>query len=196
MNLRGWTYLIIGLLIFAFVGFWASKNYNFNSEFSVGQQIDSLNGVFVYYNGSVGNVTGRNTKEGYNLGLKYQCVEFVKRYYFEHLNHKMPNSYGHAKDFFDKSLSDGQKNKQRNLTQYSNSSKTKPKVNDLIIFRATVLNKYGHVAIISKVNESEIEIIQQNPGIFGQSRETFELENKNQKWEIKNDRVLGWLRKE
>lgn len=196
MNLRGWTYLIIGLLIFAFVGFWAFKNYNFNSEFSVGQQIDSLNGVFVYYNGSVGNVTGRNTKDGYNLGLKYQCVEFVKRYYFEHLNHKMPNSYGHAKDFFDKSLSHGQKNKQRNLTQYSNSSKTKPKVDDLIIFRATVLNKYGHVAIISKVNESEIEIIQQNPGIFGQSRETFELENKNQKWEVKNDRVLGWLRKE
>ena len=67
----------------------------------IGDKVDSLNGVFVYYNHSVGNVSGRNTTaDGYNLGLKYQCVEFVKRYYYENLNHKMPNSYGHAKDFF------------------------------------------------------------------------------------------------
>lgn len=151
----------------------------------------------VYYNGRVANVSGRNTtKDGYNLGLKYQCVEFVKRYYYEHLNHKMPNSYGHAKDFFDYTLSDGQKNQKRNLTQFSNPSLTKPKIDDLIIFDGTRFNKYGHVAIVSNVTDNEIEIIQQNQGPFGKSRETFPLKNKDGKWEIKNKRNLGWLRLE
>ena len=173
------------------------KNFNFNSDFEVGQKIDELNGVSVYYNGSIGNITERNvTSDGYNLGLKYQCVEFVKRYYYEYLKHKMPNSYGNAKDFFDKSLKDGQKNNQRNLTQYTNNSKTKPKVDDLVVFEGTVFNKYGHVAIISKVTEKKVEIIQQNPGFFGQSRETYDLVMENDKWKIENDRILGWLRKE
>lgn len=164
---------------------------------SIGQQIDSINGVFVYYNGGVDNVEGRNTTaDGYNLGLKYQCVEFVKRYYYEHLNHKMPDSYGHAKDFFDKTLFDGQINEQRNLTQYTNPSKTIPKVDDLLVFKGTIYNKYGHVAIISKVAENDIEIIQQNPGPNGPSRKTFIVENKDGKWEIKDERILGWLRKE
>ncbi|MDR1878762.1 MAG: CHAP domain-containing protein [Bacteroidales bacterium] len=189
--------LLIGLLILGFVGFWSFKKFNLNSTYAIGQPIDSLNGVFVFYNGGIDNVTGRNTtSDGYNLGLKYQCVEFVKRYYYEYLNHKMPDSYGHAKDFFDKTLSDGQKNKKRNLIQYTNPSRTKPKVDDLLIFDGTGSNKYGHVAIVSKVTDNETEIIQQNPGPFAQSRVTFQLDNQDDKWEIKNKRILGWLRKD
>lgn len=197
MKIKPWLYLLIGLLILCFVGLWAFKKFNFNPDFQVGQQIDSLNGVCVYYNGGVGNVTGRNTTaDGYNLGLKYQCVEFVKRYYYEHLKHKMPDSYGHAKDFFENTLLDGQKNTKRDLTQYTNPSNAKPKVNDLLIFAGTIFNKYGHVAIISNLTDKEIEIIQQNPGPFSNSRETFSLNCKDGKWEINNKRILGWLRKE
>ena len=138
---------------------WQMKNME------VGDKVDSLNGVYVYYNNNVGNVDGRNmTADGYNLGLKYQCVEFVKRYYYEHFDHKMPDSYGHAKDFYQKGVADGTYIKTRNLVQHSNPSKTKPKVNDLVVYDATAFNKYGHVAIISKVTDSKIEIIQQNPG--------------------------------
>ncbi len=170
---------------------------NFNSkDYEFGDKVDSLHGVYVYYNGLVGNVKGRNlAQDGYNLGLKYQCVEFVKRYYYEHLNHKMPDSYGHAKDFFDTTLKDGQTNKRRALTQYTNSSKTKPKVDDLLVFDGTSFNKYGHVAIISKVTDNEIEIIQQNPGKYGDFRDTFTLKKNKGLWEIKSDKVLGWLRK-
>ena len=197
MKLKRWAYSIIGLLIIACAGLWAYKNYDLNAGLEVGEKIDELNGISVYYNGGVDNVTERNTTtDGYNLGLKYQCVEFVKRYYYEHLNHKMPHSYGNAKDFFDKSLKDGQKNDQRNLTQYTNPSHAKPKIDDLIIFQETAFNKYGHVAIISKVTDDEVEIIQQNPGPFGQSRETYDLEFENEKWKIENNLVLGWLRKE
>ena len=189
-------FIIFGILILIVIGFFASKKVNLNPNYDVGQKVDSLNGVVVYFNGGVGNVDGRElTKDGYNLGLKYQCVEFVKRYYFEQLNHKMPDSYGHAKDFFDSNVKDGKTNKQRNLTQYTNPSRSKPKADDLIIYSGTTLNKYGHVSIVSKVEEKEVEIIQQNPGPFGNSREKYELINEDGKWRINNDRILGWLRK-
>ncbi len=190
-------YLITGIILIIFLGIWTFKNVNFNPNYKVGQPIDSLNHVIVYFNGAVNNVTERNlSDDGYNLGLKYQCVEFVKRYYYEHLIHKMPNSYGHAKDFFDKNLADGQLNSDRDLIQYTSPGKTKPKVDDLIIFSGTVANRYGHVAIISRVTDKEIEIIQQNPGPYAKSRETFKLMQNEEKWEIDNKRVLGWLRKE
>ncbi len=81
---------------------WSVKRINLNPNFEIGQKVDSLNGVVVYYNGGVNHVADRNvTKDGYNLGLKYQCVEFVKRYYYEYFHHKMPDNYGNAKDFFD-----------------------------------------------------------------------------------------------
>lgn len=163
----------------------------------VGDKVDSLNGVYVYYNNSVGNVSGRNTTaDGYNLGLKYQCVEFVKRYYYEHLDHKMPDSYGHAKDFYVKGVADGKKVKSRNLFQYTNPSSSKPKVNDLLVYDGTTFNKYGHVAIVSKVSDKEIEIIQQNPGASGPSRETYKLTKMDGKWNVEQGKVLGWLRKE
>lgn len=108
----------------------------------------------------------------------------------------MPDSYGNAKDFFDKNLSDGQHNKSRNLTQYSHPSIQQPKVDDLLIFDGHFANKFGHVAIVSNVSETEIEIIQQNPGPFGKSRETFLLNQVDGKWVLDEDQILGWLRKE
>lgn len=162
----------------------------------VGDRVDSLNGVVVYYNGSVGHVLNRNTSaDGYNIGLRYQCVEFVKRYYYEHLNHKMPNSYGHAKDFFVPGLADGEMSTERNLIQYTNFSASKPAESDLVIYDVTNINIYGHVAIISKVTENEVEIIQQNPGESGSSRETYKLTQTDGQWKIENDEIMGWLRK-
>jgi surface antigen len=66
----------------------------------------------------------------------------------------------------------------------------------LLIFNGTVTNKYGHAAIVSKVTSRKIEIIQQNPGQFAKSRKTFSIACKENKWKIKNKRILGWLRKE
>lgn len=159
----------------------------------IGMVVDEFNGVKVYYNGSISNVSGRNVaKDGYNLGLKYQCVEFIKRYYYERFDHKMPDSYGHAKDFFDDSIPDGSLNPKRNLLQFYNGSPTKPQVDDIIVFD---WSKYGHVAIISKVTDNEIEIIQQNPGPTARSRATFPLIFRDGGWKIDSFRVLGYLRK-
>ncbi|MBL3655549.1 CHAP domain-containing protein [Fulvivirga sediminis] len=177
--------------------FWIVKNLNINPYHEVGEPIDSLNQVTVFYNGGVNHVLERNlTEDGYNLGLKYQCVEFVKRYYYEHLNHKMPDSYGHAKDFFNEKIKDGALNPARYLTQFTNPSSSRPQMNDLIIFKGHWLNRYGHVAIISKVAEDHIEIIQQNPGPFQPSREIIELKViDKENWEVQDKKVIGWLRK-
>ncbi|MBX2981197.1 MAG: CHAP domain-containing protein [Flavobacteriales bacterium] len=163
----------------------------------VGQAIDSLNGVWVYYNGEVPHVSGRNVAaDGYNLGLKYQCVEFVKRYYYEHLDHRMPDSYGHAKDFFDPDLKDGQMNATRDLTQYANPSLTKPRSDDLLVYSATGDEQYGHVALISEVLGDSLEIIQQNPGPDKPARERYSIVFSEDRWYIENGRIRGWLRKQ
>ncbi|PID64097.1 MAG: CHAP domain-containing protein [Gammaproteobacteria bacterium] len=160
-----------------------------------GQVIDRFNGVAVFYNGKTGNVSGRNvTADGYNLGLKFQCVEFVKRYYHRALNHKMPDSYGHAKDFFNPRLKDGERNTQRDLIQYTNPSRSKPQVNDLVVYSGTLGNRYGHVAIISAVSDNQIEVVQQNVGL--KTRDSFALKREQGRWRIDNSRILGWLRKD
>ena len=196
--MRNRVLIFLGIATLISILFFLSKRVNLNPNYEVGQKIDSLNGVIVYYNGGVGNVSERNLSEdGYNIGLKYQCVEFVKRYYYQKLNHKMPDSYGHAKDFFELGLDDGDFNKKRSLLQYSNPSKSKPRKDDLIVYSKTVFNQYGHVSIVSEVVGEKVEIIQQNPGPFSNSREIYDLiyTEDDGKWKIKNDRIIGWLRK-
>jgi hypothetical protein len=156
-----------------------------------GTPLDSLHGVVVYHNGSMSNVSGRNVVDGYNVGLRYQCVEFVKRYYLEHYGHRMPNSYGHAKDFFDVSVKDGALSADRGLLQFTNPSASKPVVGDLLILDGWSGNAYGHVAIISAVEAGGLEVVQQNTG---STRGNFDMDHVDSKWLVDSDRVLGWLR--
>lgn len=197
--LKGIALLVLAGLLIAGVAWHYKKGTSLirvNRAYEIGEKLDSYNGIPVYFNDHVENVIGRNLSPyGYNIGLKYQCVEFVKRYYYEKLKHQMPNSYGHAKDFFDAGLEDGSLNAERNLIQYRNGSSLPPREEDLIIFSGNALNPYGHVAIVTRTGEKELEIIQQNPGPYGKSRETYSLEKKNGKWTVGNFRVLGWLRK-
>ena len=180
-------------------------NSTFQTETQIkqafGSPIDSYNGVTVYYYGNGGKTKHRNlSKDGYNFGLKYECTEFVKRYYYVHFNHNMPVTYGNAKDFYNNNIKDGQRNIQRDLIQYSNPSRTKPKEGDLIIFPSNKFNHFGHVAIISKVTNNEIEVVQQNMGLS--TRATYGLLKTDNGWEVKENfaslikiNPLGWLRK-
>jgi hypothetical protein len=124
--MKNLKYIFITIILLGTLTYIGLKKVNLNPSFTVGEPIDSLNHVLVYYNGDYNTIEGRNTVNGYNVGLKYQCVEFVKRYYLEHYNHKMPNSYGNAKDLFNSTLNDGSYNVERDLTQYSNVSQTNP----------------------------------------------------------------------
>ena len=187
--------LVAGAVLLV-VGWKAATLLNWNPHHRVGEPIDRLNGVAVFYNGGVDHSSGRNlAPDGYNLGIRYQCVEFVKRYYYERLNHKMPDAYGHGKDFFQAGLPDGTRNTQRDLRQFVNGSPTKPHPDDLLVFGPWLVNRYGHVAIISAVGDSAVEIVQQNAGPFRPSRESIPLRFEQGQWKLQKRRVLGWLRK-
>ena len=182
------------LCVLGFVFIFSNSFYNDNIE--IGSRIDAFNGVNVYYNGhDFTHTRGRNVApDGYNLGLKYQCVEFVKRYYYEVYGHKMPNAFGNAKDFFDKGLEDKAFNKKRGLMQYRNVREYEPKVHDILVYDGYEGNRFGHVAIISKVTDEEVEIIQQNMGT--KTRLRIPLVKFYQYWTIADYNILGWLRKE
>lgn len=188
-----YLFVITGL---SFLGYRLATYSDFHPSYSVGDELDHLAGVRVYYNGGVNNVVGRNlTPDGYNLGLKYQCVEFVKRYYYQRYGHKMPNSYGHAKSFYDPALKDGQYNKARGLLQYRNPGKKIPEIGNIVVYDGTMTNRYGHVAIVSNVNRGNntVEIIQQNGGLFSSTREVYSLTKVENTWLINHKRIKGWL---
>ena len=179
--------------VLLFAAYYFGTRMSFAFDVSAGDKIDEFNGVTVYYNGGINQTHGRNLSEdGYNIGLRHQCVEFVKRYYFERFGHKMPDSYGHAKSFFDPSVTDGALNAARGMLQYRNGSATAPQAEDLIVFAPTVLNPYGHVAIVTDVEADGIGIIQQNVG--KKTREELALITKADGFFIDDSRVYGWLR--
>ena len=153
--------------------------------------VDSYKGVKVYHNGGMRKTHGRNlTKSGYNLGLKWQCVEFVKRFYYEYFNHKMPDSYGHAKDFYNINIGDGY-NAARDLNQFKNGGSKIPQKDMIIVFDGNKQNPFGHIAIISKVKDKEIEVVQQNWGVH--TRMTLPLKKSNGSFTVLGHEVLGWL---
>ncbi len=160
----------------------------------IGEVIDSFNGISVYYNGEQGNVFGRNVAAGnYNLGLKYQCVEFVKRYYFINYGHKMPYTYGHAKELFDESLPDLKLNHKRDLYQFINGSEYRPLPGDILVFGPNYKNPYGHAGIVTVSKGKKMEIIHQNVG--ESTRELFIISEINGRFFVVDPDVKGWLRK-
>jgi len=127
-----------------------------------GDSIGSLNGITVYLNsGGIMSCDGeRNLSEnGYSYGIKWQCVEFVRRYYYNYLNHEIPNRYGHASDYFRSAIPTGSMNSERNLLQYHNGD-IRPQKNDILVWAGT----YGHVAIVINVTDTTVSTIAQNVG--------------------------------
>lgn len=181
---------LAGLAILLIVA--SSVVFSWNAR-NVGRVLDSYKGVPVYDNGLLFfRSYGKNyAPDGYYFGQKWQCVEFVKRFYFEAKHHKMPDVMGHAKSFFDENLPDGASNQRRDLLQYRNGSTNKPCADDLLVFTDT---KFGHVAIVTDVASNSLNVIQQN--ILSGTRGRFSLVASNGHYFIISPRIpAGWLRK-
>ena len=197
-----WPYLWRGVGLFLLLivlvcgGYYQLTRSALNAKAGRAQVIDVFNGVTVHYNGGVNESYGRHlAADGYNLGIKYQCVEFVKRYYYQRFAHKMPDSYGHARDFFDRQQADGALNPARGLLQFANGGRSLPQPEDILVFGPSVLNPYGHVAIVTEVNPYAVMVIQQNAGPVLSSREAFPLQRlKNGGVRINDEHIRGWLR--
>ncbi|MFD2157332.1 CHAP domain-containing protein [Rubritalea tangerina] len=128
--------------------------------------------------------------DGYYYGHKWQCVEFIKRYFHDAHKHHMPNVWGHAKDYFHPELAHGALNPDRNMLQFHNGSDQAPQVNDLLVWNNP---PYGHVAIIAEVHHDHIVVAQQN--IIGAPTQRFPLTHHNGSFTINDDiQPAGWLR--
>jgi hypothetical protein len=182
--------ILIGLLLFlglvlALLFFWNNRR--------VGKVLDSYRNVLVYDNGLLFfRSYGKNySPDGYYFGQKWQCVEFIKRFFYQAKGHKMPDVMGHAKSFFDETLPDGALNPRRGLVQYRNGSTHKPCPDDLMVFTDT---KFGHVVIVTAVTGNSLEVIQQN--ILSGPRARFTLVTSNGHYFVTSPRrPAGWLRK-
>ncbi|MEJ6680512.1 MAG: CHAP domain-containing protein [Flavobacteriales bacterium] len=170
-----------------------SLSYHFDFPFQyyeVGEELDSFNDVPIYYNGTSAGIHGVNyTDDGYVLGIKWQCVEFVRRYYLEIYGHKMLSDLGNAVDYYDESVPNGEFNFSRGLIQFKNNGASIPASGDILVFAGG----YGHVAIVISANRSTIEIIQQN--VNKKSRDEITIGKSIQGRYFQSDsNVLGWLR--
>ena len=183
-----WLYLIAVPLVVC-LGVAALLIYN---QRRVGKIVDSYRSVPVYDNGLLffRSYGKHYAPDGYYYGQKWQCVEFIKRFYHDAKQHKMPDVMGHAKNFFDETLPDGALNPKRGLLQYHNGSGERPRPEDLLVFADT---KYGHVGIVTDVQINRLEMIQQN--ILGHPRQLLSLTLSNGHYFVTTPRTpVGWLR--
>ena len=181
------------IIVTVFVVLCIAGIYIYDS-FHIGKELDRYKEVSVYYNGIIFTQShGKNLSDtGYYYGYKWQCVEYIKRFFYDAKNHAMPDLFGHAKDFFDPRIEQGQINESRGLFQYKNGYGVSPQPDDLLVFTDT---KYGHVAIITEVTETYIEVIQQN--VLGKTRDRLPLSIENGKYFVGSKRKpAGWLRLE
>ncbi len=194
--MRWFSYGIVVVVLIGWVAVWGPDLWDRPAVASVGDEIDSYQQVAVYYNGRIGHTAGRHLgKDGYNFGLKWQASEFVKRFYYEAYGHRMPDTYGYPKDYFNPALADGAFNVQRGLFQYRLPGESHPRPGDLLVWGPGEGRKRGHVAIVTKSPPEAIEYIQQNPGRKVPPRAWIAVVREDRKWHLDDAEVVGFLRK-
>ncbi|MCY2928853.1 MAG: lectin-like protein, partial [Planctomycetota bacterium] len=122
-----------------------------------GQPVGSFNGVTAYSNGyPVPNYTSNdyNDETGINTGMKWQCVEYVNRYYHTTYGINIRIAGTNANQYYGTAAS-------RGLIAYANGGTVAPQVGDILCFSGNS-DGTGHVAIIRAVSGTSVTAIQQN----------------------------------
>ena len=99
MNEKAFKLVLLGILLLS-LGLGLHFSLRTPSEVHPpGKIIDNYRSVSVYYNGPDYNKdkVENFSPDGYYYGLKWQCVEYVKRFYYVTKHHRMPNVFGNAK---------------------------------------------------------------------------------------------------
>lgn len=96
------------------------------------------------------------TKKDIFTGLKWQCVEFARRWWISQKNITF-GSVETANEIFEKLVTakNIKSGKKVQLAKFKNNSITPPKSGDLLIYKKSVSDNsfpYGHVAVIVNVN--------------------------------------------
>jgi hypothetical protein len=159
------------------------------AKIAAGIEMGSLDSIPIYFNnsdtGNLGRHYFQDDSKEYDYGLKWQCVEFARRYYHDVLGIKFTTK-GHAREYFEDASGHG-------LTAFENGSTEKPKYQDLFVAK---YGSTGHIAVISEVTDTTVTIAQQNVGMIPIQTFALSKEIKEGKtyWTIKNP-MFGWCRK-
>jgi len=149
--LREVVLLFILALIFSSCG--TIKNITRAYVADWGTCLGEYNGVKAYYDGS--NSCARqkyNHLDNYCTGMKWQCVEYVNRYYYKVYGMKIRVIGDDANDYFDRAP-------ERDLHRYANGGTVSPQLGDILCSNG---GKWGHVAIVREVRSNGIYVIHQN----------------------------------
>ena len=115
-----------------------------------GDQVGSFNGVIAYSNGSVNYNSGQhNVVNGYTTGLEWQCVEYVRRYYWIIYGQQIGAGMN-ANGFY---------NNGWGLTKAVNGGNKAPVPGSIL---CSASGSFGHVSIVREVGSNYIKVIQQN----------------------------------
>uniref|UniRef100_A0A7V3RIG8 CHAP domain-containing protein n=1 Tax=candidate division WOR-3 bacterium TaxID=2052148 RepID=A0A7V3RIG8_UNCW3 len=85
-------------------------------------------------------------------GYRYQCVEWINRFYVQMMLHKNMRGSGDANQYYDKYESLG-------LNRYPNGGTEPPQPKDILCSNGGL---HGHVAIVREVGSNYVKVIQQN----------------------------------
>jgi len=134
------------------------------------------------FDGTAAKSNGANTGTGSSCagtgtyGLQYQCVELVMRHFKTHWNLRW---YGNAKDLLAhaKTASYFQTGSPADVAVYTNGDGAHPPVaGDMIVWTT---GTYGHVALVTNVTTSKVEILEQNvSGVTPQGKYTLGFDGK------------------
>jgi len=156
-----------------------------------GQELARYREVPAFYNGP----TWTDSCLPYGkYGYPYQCVEYVRRFYAQALGvdtSKANGWGGNAKDYYSTASAKG-------LMRFANGHTTvPPQPDDIIVFDGSKTNAYGHVAVVTSVNGSKVNLVEQNWSPTGEAMVSLSQDSQTHYWTIASRRglpVLGWLR--
>jgi surface antigen len=141
--------VVVIFFVFVFMPFQFTKAVDF------GIQVGQFNGCVAYSNGSTTYYSGLpNYAAGVYTGIKWQCVEYVQRYYYEQYGLNIKPFFGNANSFFNQGNASA-----AGLQIYPNGGYESPQVGDILCSNG---GTYGHVAIVREVTTNYIKVIQQN----------------------------------
>ncbi|RJR20021.1 MAG: CHAP domain-containing protein [Nitrospiraceae bacterium] len=164
---------------------------SYSSAAAFGTDLGDFNGVTAYSNGSTSYYSGQqNYYNGSYTGIKWQCVEYVRRYYLSWYGINLYNGSGmNANEFYSRASEMG-------LDSYPNGGTTAPQVGDILVSNG---GSYGHVAIVRSVSGNQVCTIQQNfSNDSGDVNRCLALTESNGSFSVSGSSgsypVQGWLR--
>ncbi|MBX7044621.1 MAG: T9SS type A sorting domain-containing protein [Ignavibacteria bacterium] len=119
-----------------------------------GTPLGEYNGVICYSNGNTGYASNQtNYQNGTNTGMKWQCPEYINRYYVIVYSMNIRNqASNNANDYYYTATA-------RGLQAFTNGGTTAPQVGNIVCSQG---GDFGHVGLVRAVGSNYVDIIQQN----------------------------------